>query len=177
MNICVYCGSSTRAEARYLAVGETLGRLLAQGGHTLVYGAGSIGVMGSLARAVHAHGGRVIGVIPTAMVSEEVAYRPCDEFIEVANMRQRKAVMDERADAFIALPGGFGTLEELIEVITHRHLGFHAKPVVLVNTDGFYDPLLELFAHFVKHRFAKEKHLQAYQVAATPEEALALLAG
>ncbi len=168
--IGVFCGSSTRAESRYLDVATKLGHELGQRGPTLVYGAGSIGLMGAVARAVHDVGGKVVGVIPHAMDHKEVTYRQCDELIFTDTMRERKDIMDQRSDAFITLPGGFGTLEELIEILTHRHLRFHNKPIVIVNTDGFYDPLLELFDHFIAHNFAKKKHLDDFRVVTHVEE-------
>ncbi|MCC6579458.1 MAG: TIGR00730 family Rossman fold protein [Phycisphaeraceae bacterium] len=172
MNICVYCGSSTRASQAYLDVATDLGRRIAQRGHTLVYGGGNIGLMGQLARTVHQHGGKVLGVIPDALVSDEVAYRQADELIVTPDMRQRKDVMDKRSDAFITLPGGFGTLEELSEAITHRILGYHGKPIAIVNTAGFYDPLIALFDHFIEQSFAKPKHRDVYRI--VPDAAAAL---
>lgn len=173
--VCVFCGSSSRVDARFLEVGARTGSLLAEAGFTLVYGGGGVGIMHEVAKGVHAGGGRVVGVIPQSMVEQELAYRAADELIVTDNMRQRKAVMDERSDAFITLPGGFGTLEELSEVITHRLLAFHDKPIVLVNTDGFYDPLQRLFEHFVEHHFARPKHMETFRTVATPEEAIAVL--
>jgi len=177
MHVCVYCGSSKLVEQRYLDVAADLGARLAQAGHVLVWGAGTVGLMGEVARAVHANAGKVIGVIPEAMISEEVAYKDCDEMVVTQTMRERKAIMDERSDAFIALPGGFGTLEELSEVITHRLLDFHNKPILILNTDGFYDPLLELFEHFVEHKFAKQKHMETFGVVNHPADAIAFLDG
>ena len=173
--ICVYCSSSDLVDGAYFEAAEGLGRLIAEGGHTLVYGGGSIGLMGALARAVHQHRGRVIGVIPDSMVERELAYRDADELIVTDNMRQRKAVMDERAAAFIALPGGFGTLEELIEALTHRQLKYHDKPVVIVNLNGFYDPLLRFFEHFIEQHFAKPKHRDSYRVVRDPVAAMVYL--
>jgi len=173
--IAVYCGSSTEVDSSFLQVGQEMGQYLAKQGYVLVYGAGSIGLMGELARSVHQHGGSVIGVIPESMVNEEVAYFKSDQLVYTKTMRERKAVMDEQADAFIALPGGMGTLEELIEVITHRQLKFHDKPILIVNTNGFYDPLLALFAHYVAHQFAKPKHLELFHVVQTPMAAVSWL--
>jgi uncharacterized protein (TIGR00730 family) len=140
-----------------------------------VYGGGSTGLMGRVARAVHAHGGRVVGVIPESMKSVEVAYLDADELIETRTMRQRKHEMDERADAFLILPGGFGTLEELSEVVTHRYLKFHDKPIVLLNADGFYDHLLGLFEHFMATGMAKPAYRDMYTVAEDVNAAMARL--
>ena len=148
---------------------------MAEGGHRLVYGGGKIGLMGEVARAVHAHGGEVVGVIPESMTDVEIAYHEADELIVTQTMRERKHVMEDRADAFVTLPGGFGTLEELSEMIVGRLLGFHDKPLVLLNSHGFYDPLLKLFDHFIEHRFAKPKHLGVYSVVSTPAEAMAVV--
>ena len=162
--IAVYCGSSTKAGQVFLDQAQAVGTALGQRGHTLVYGAGSIGLMGVVARATHAAGGKVLGVIPKSMDSVEITYQECDELIFTDTMRQRKHIMDERSDVFVVLPGGFGTLEELIEVITHRHLDFHDKPILILNIDGFYDPMIQLFEHFVEHKFAKPKHMNAFEV-------------
>jgi uncharacterized protein (TIGR00730 family) len=164
MNLCVYCASSNNIALEYMEAGTQLGREIALQGHSLVYGGGNIGLMGIVARAVHTEGGKVIGVIPQALYEREVAYTAADELIITQDMRDRKAKMDELADVFIALPGGFGTLEELIEVITARSIGFHQKPIYILNINGFYDPLLSLFAHFHAEGFAHSSYSQTYQV-------------
>jgi len=173
--VCVYCASSNHVDPLYFDDARALGRLLAEAGHPLVYGGGKVGLMGEVARAIHAHGGKVIGVIPSTMTGVEIAYHDADELIITDTMRQRKQIMEDRADAFITLPGGFGTLEEISEMIVGRLLGFHDKPIVLLNSHGFYDPLLTLFDHFIKHRFAKPEHLGAFTVVDTPEAAVAAL--
>jgi len=141
-NICVYCSSSDRVDPRYLAVGDRMGQLIAKRGDTLVWGGGSTGLMGSVARSTQAAGGRVVGVIPEALTNMEVAYENADELIVTQTMRERKQLLDERSDAFVVLPGGFGTLEELAEIHVLKVLGYSDRPLVLVNADGFYDPLL-----------------------------------
>lgn len=134
--------------------------------------------MGAVARAVHRHGGYVFGVIPEALKSREgVAYEYADELIVTQTMAERKGIMFTRANAFLVLPGGFGTLEEFIEVLTLKQLGYHRKPIALVNTNGFYDPLLELFEHFYRERFASEQYRSQYYVAAGPDEALDYIEG
>jgi len=175
LSICVFCASSDAVEEVFFDAASHLGSLIADGGHTLVYGGGAIGLMGALARAVHRHAGRVVGIIPNALVEHEVAYHDADELVVTQDIRQRKAAMDLRADAFVALPGGFGTLEELIEALTHRQLNYHAKPTVIVNVDGFYDPLLALFDHLISRRFAKAHDRASYEVVADPAEAIAIL--
>ncbi len=176
-HVCVYCSSSNHVAPRYAEVAEATGRLLAEQGYTLVYGGGNVGLMGTLARSVHTHGGRVVGVIPEALKAREgVAYSVADELITTQTMQRRKAIMFTRADAFLVLPGGFGTLEEFMEVLTLRQLGYHDKPIALLNTDGFYDPLLDLFEHFFSERFARASMRALYHVAPNPAEAVAHLA-
>lgn len=171
MNITVYCASSSAVAARYVEAAEEAGQRLAEGGHVLVYGGGNVGLMGVLARSVHAHGGHVVGVIPEALKAREgIAYDVADEMIVTETMRERKKIMYTRADAFLVLPGGFGTLEEFLEVLTLRQLRYHDHPIALVNTAGFYDPLLKVFSHFVRERFAADAH--HFFTAATPAEAL-----
>ena len=154
MNVCVFCSSSAGIDPVYFEAAAELGALLAARRHTLVYGGASIGLMGTIARAVHARGGHVIGVIPESLVAREITYREADEVVVTTSLRDRKRLMEERSDAFIALPGGFGTLEETIELLTLRQLGLHAKPIVIVNVAGFYDPLVELFRHIERNGFA-----------------------
>ena len=175
LSICVYCASSNAVDSAYFDAARQLGVLIGRGGHTLVYGGGCIGLMGALALATHEHGGRVVGVIPRSMVDKECVHREADELIVTDDIRQRKAIMDQRAEAFVALPGGFGTLEELAEVLAHRQLATHDRPVVIVNSGGFYDPLLVLFEHFIEHGFAKPRHRESFHVAANPAAALAFL--
>lgn len=141
-SLCVYCGSSTGRHPGFTAAARDLGRLLATRDITLVYGGGQVGLMGELASAALAAGGRVIGVIPGALVERELALRGVTELHVTTTMHERKARMLELADAFIALPGGIGTLDELFEIWTWANLGFHVKPFGMLNVDGFFDPLL-----------------------------------
>ena len=161
--ICVFCGSNAGHDARYRAEAEALGRLLASRGIELVYGGGNVGLMGALADACLAAGGTVIGVIPEALLGKEVAGRHVDHRaltrLEVVDsMHTRKAHMAELADGFIALPGGFGTFEEFCEILTWGQLGFHVKPMGLLNVGGFYDPLLALFDHAVREGFLRAQN-------------------
>ena len=151
--MCVYCSSSLRIDDRYLVLADEVGRALAARGWTLVSGAGSISMMGALARAVRAAGGHTIGVIPTALVSREVADHDADELVVTDDMRQRKGIMDERSDAFLALPGGIGTLEELVEVWTARHLGMHDKPIVVLDPWDDFAPVHALVDHWQERGF------------------------
>ena len=176
MHVAVYCASSTASETTYGPLADATGTTLARVGHTLVYGGGSTGLMGRVARAAHAADGRVVGVIPESMTQSEVAYTDADELIVVDTMRQRKQIMDDRSDAFLILPGGFGTLEELSEVITHAYLGYLGtppKPVVILNPDGFYDPLLAMFDRFIETGMAKPRYRDVYTLVHTPDQALA----
>lgn len=140
--LCVFCGSSMPPDARYGDAARVLGALIAARGMDLVYGGGSVGLMGTVADAALAAGGRVIGVIPTGLFSREVGHAGLTELREVDSMHERKQLMYDLSDGFIALPGGLGTLEELAEVTTWSQLGLHAKPVVLLDVDGFWDPLV-----------------------------------
>jgi uncharacterized protein (TIGR00730 family) len=185
MHICVYCASSNDIAPCYFDVARALGTALAQHGWPLVYGGGSVGLMGALAEAVHAAGGTVIGIIPQALLDREVGYLKADELIVTTTMRERKRLMDERADAFVTLPGGFGTLEELLEIITLKQLRYHDKPIIIVNVDGFYDALLAQFAHTFESGFASRRFLQTggesnttslYMVVDSVEAAIRLLA-
>jgi hypothetical protein len=155
-SLCVFCGSRFGRDPRYRAAAETLGRLIAERGLQLVYGGGSVGLMGALADAALASGGRVVGVIPEALVRREVGHDRLTERHVVHSMHERKALMAELADGFLALPGGFGTFDELFEIVTWAQLGLHGKPVGLLNVAGYYDGLLELVRHasaecFVHH--------------------------
>ncbi len=148
---------------------------MASRGYTLIYGGANVGLMGVLARTSHEHGGKVVGVIPEALRDRELAYTDADELIVTSNLRDRKKIMEERADAFLALPGGFGTLEEVVEEITLRQLGLHDKPVVLLNTDGYFDPLLRYFDHIFAERFAPQHAEELYRVASGAQRAFELL--
>jgi len=171
-NICVYASSSDAVAPVFFETADRLGRLLGRKGYGLVYGAGQIGLMGALADGARAQGGRIVGVIPEALNLKGVVYENCDELIVTADMRTRKDEMDKRADAFIALPGGFGTLEELLEVITLKQLRYHDRAIVILNTDGFYDALIEQFEASIERRFAKEQCRRLYAVCLTPESTM-----
>jgi hypothetical protein len=154
-NICVYCGSNVGADPAYAEAARKLGELLAKEDIGLVYGGGSLGLMGELARSVIDHGGRVTGIIPTFLSEKERMLREADEIIVVKDMHQRKKLMFDRADAFVALPGGIGTLEELVEQLTWAQLGRHAKPILLVDIAGFWTPFLALIRHMKEQSFIR----------------------
>jgi uncharacterized protein (TIGR00730 family) len=152
-SICVYCGSRPGTDSAYADAAITVGQWIAAHGGQLVYGGGSGGLMGIVANAALAAGGRVVGIIPKALVEKEWAHHGCTELHVVDNMHDRKRMMAERADAFLALPGGIGTLEELFEVWTWRQLGYHDKPIGLLNTAGYYDGLVAFMETAVAHQF------------------------
>ncbi|HXA13511.1 MAG TPA: TIGR00730 family Rossman fold protein [Opitutaceae bacterium] len=168
--LCVYCSSSDLIDAKYRAVAEELGRGMVVRGWGLVYGGGCVGSMGALACAVKAGGGHVVGVIPEFMKSRELAYTEANELVTVATMRERKKLMEERASAFVALPGGLGTLEEFVEIVTLRYLNRLNLPVVLLNQDGFYDDLLRFFERMARERFVPSPMRDLFTVAKTMDD-------
>jgi len=166
--LCVYCASSDRLDPKYYAAAAELGREMVVHGWGLVYGGGRTGIMGAVARAVKQSGGRVVGVIPDFMKARELAYDEADELVTVITMRERKLLMETRAEGFVALPGGWGTLEEILEILTLRQLDLVKKPCVFLNQDGFYDPLLQLFERMIADKFIKPSNRELFRVAATP---------
>lgn len=173
--LCVYCASSDRADPKYFDVAGRAGAAIAAHGWTLIYGGGKTGLMGAVARGTKSAGGRVVGVIPEFMKTRELAYDEADELVTVLTMRERKMLMETRADAFLALPGGWGTLEELMEILTLKQVEVLHKPVVLLNQDGFYDPLLKFFAHMIDEKFMRPGSLHQFAVARTVEEVFPLI--
>jgi len=173
--VCVFCGSSTPPDARYASLGRAVATVLVSRGVDLVYGGGRVGLMGIVADAALAGGGRVTGVIPMGLFGREVGHTGLTQLIEVSSMHERKQVMYDLSDAFIALPGGLGTLEELAEVGTWVQLGLHAKPLVLLDTDGFWGPLVEQLDRMVDVGFVKPANRFIIRRARSPEEAMVLL--
>ncbi|MCL4504673.1 MAG: TIGR00730 family Rossman fold protein [Chloroflexi bacterium] len=174
-SICVYSSSSNAIPQAYYQTAAELGALIAQHNHILVYGGSNVGLMGELARAVHQQRGKVVGVIPESIRARGVAYEQADELIVTRDLRSRKAVMETRSDAFIALPGGFGTLEEVIEVLTLKQLQAHDKPIVFLNQLGFYVRLFDLFEQFYAQQFTKSQYRQLYYDAPDAASALAYI--
>ena len=168
--LCVYCASSDRLDPKYYAAATELGTLLVKEGWGLVYGGGKTGLMGAVARATKAAGGKVVGVIPEFMKVRELAFDEADELISVITMRERKLLMETRADAFVTLPGGFGTLEEIMEILTLRQLDVVRKPCVFLNQDGFYDDLIRLFEKMLAEKFFKPANMELFSVAHTVPE-------
>lgn len=171
-SICVFCGSSFGNNPAYKEAAQSMGTTLAEKGVTLVYGGGNVGLMGVVADVALGAGGEVIGVIPEALVEREISHQNLTQLHVVGSMHERKALMAELSDGFVALPGGNGTLEEFFEVLTWAQLGEHHKPCGLLNVDGYYDPLLEVLDHAVREGFLSEKHRSIVQVEKTPDEIL-----
>ncbi len=174
-SVCVYCGSSNRVDELYKKTAVAVGTALAQRGLRVVYGGGHVGLMGLLADAALAAGGEVIGIIPELIRSREVQHTQLTELHVVDSMHTRKRMMEERADAFLILPGGFGTMDELFEVLTWKQLGLHDKPIIIHNEHGFWTPLLGLIDHIIEAGFAPASNRQFYQVTATIDELFAAL--
>tara|TARA_B100002049_G_scaffold71955_1_gene52828 strand:- start:1433 stop:1984 length:552 start_codon:yes stop_codon:yes gene_type:complete len=167
-SVCVYCGSRDGARADYRQAASALGGLIARRGWRLVYGGAQIGLMGAVANAALAAGGDVLGVIPESMMDREIAHVGLTELQVVSGMHARKLAMMDAADAFVALPGGFGTLEELFEVLTWHQLGWHDKPCGLLDVSGFYAPLVQAMAHMRDEGFVAATHVERIKVANTP---------
>lgn len=174
MNITVYSASSGQVPAQYIEAAQQLGRLIANGGHTLINGAGRTGLMGACADACLAQGGSAIGIIPQFMIDQHWQHTGMSELIVTPNMHRRKELMAEKSDACIALPGGVGTLEELLEIITWKQLGLYLKPIIVLNTAHYYTPLLEQLQRAVDERFMRDEHSSIWRVATTPAEAIEL---
>jgi uncharacterized protein (TIGR00730 family) len=175
VNICVYCSSSETIEPSFLALATEVGTRLAADGHGLVSGGGRVSMMGRVAAAARAGGAHTVGVIPAHLMPLEVADTDADELIVVDTMRERKRVMDERSDAFLALPGGIGTLEELFEVWTASSLGMHPKPVAVLDPDGFYDPLWKYLDELSARGFVRSAALDVLHRTTTVDDAFAAL--
>lgn len=173
MRICVYCASSNAVSTTFRSAADEFGRLMAAAGAELVYGGGNVGLMGVLARAVHRHGGRVYGVIPSRLQQiEGRAYDIADTLVVTETMQERKRKMFTRADAFAVLPGGIGTLEELMEVLTLKHLGYHSRPIVLLDVEGYFEPLVRLIDHGIRHHLSSPDVHTLYERADNPSDAM-----
>ena len=173
MRYCVFCGSNRGINPRYAVVAAELARCLAANGIGIVYGGGNVGLMGVLADSALAEGGAVIGVIPRMLVEREIAHQGLTELRIVGSMHERKAMMAELSDAFIAMPGGYGTLDEFCEILTWTQLGLQRKPIGVLNVDGYFDPLLNLFDHAVEQRFVKPLHRDMIVTDESPESLIA----
>ena len=173
--ICVYCGSSPGTDPAFKAAAERFGQLLAQNRIGLVYGGGSGGLMGALATAVYENGGEITGIIPEFLKSTERMFAHAHDMVVTRDMHERKRIMFERADAFVALPGGIGTLEELVEQLTWAQLGRHRKPILIANINGFWDALIEVFAHMNRFGFIHSERLLGYLVTESVDDILPAL--
>ena len=174
-SVCLFGASSDRMDSEYNEAARELGRLLAQEGWMLVFGGGQHGMMGETAKGVHEGGGHVLGIIPEKLDEPHVSYEASDEWIVTDSLRDRKALMEEKSDAYVILPGGYGTLEEIMETMTLKQLGYHSKPMVILNTRGFYDKLFELFDHMIAETCVKSEHLDLFRVVDTPKDAICAL--
>lgn len=174
-SVCVYCASSTQIDEKYFRAAKELGTLIAQKGLRLITGAGNMGLMCAVEDAVLAAGGKATGIIPTFMVNEGWHHTGLSELIETQTMHERKQMMADMSDGVIALPGGCGTLEELLEIITWKQLGLYLNPIVILNIDGYYDYLLSQLRKAISENFMREIHGDIWKVATTPEEAIELL--
>lgn len=176
MNICVYCGSSSGNDSTVIEAAREFGKQIAQNGHQLVYGGSSLGVMGALENSGMENGGKVTGVTPHGLFQREVAHQGITKLIKVQDMHERKSIMARLSDAFVALPGGFGTLEELFEIITWNQIGILNKPVTIFNPNGFYNHLISMIDHAVETGFIKPEFRKIVNVAKTLEEYMKMCA-
>lgn len=174
-SLCVFCGASAGNKSLYQDAAQAFGSLLARRGIELVWGAGHVGLMGVVADATLAGGGKVWGAIPAFMVERELAHPGAQDVLVTRDMHERKAAMAARAEAFVALPGGFGTLDEFFEILTWAQLGLHSKPIGLLNVGGFYDPLLACIQHMRDEGFIRDSHLQLFTHHADPAALLDLM--
>jgi uncharacterized protein (TIGR00730 family) len=171
-NVCIYASSSNGIEQVYFDKTSELAALVAQKNWGLIYGGGMTGLMGAMARGMTDNGGHITGVIPERLNRKNIVYEHCDELIVTETMRERKSIMEERADAFIALPGGFGTMEELLEIITLKQLKYHKKPIVIMNINHYYEGIQSIFQKMMNEHFAKKDNGHLYYFAEEPEDAV-----
>jgi uncharacterized protein (TIGR00730 family) len=173
--VCVYCGSRSGSDAKYVQMATELGQRIVGLGMDLVYGGGRVGLMGVVSQTVMKQGGQVFGVIPDGLFGKEVADTEITDLQVVGSMHERKALMEKLSDGFLALPGGWGTLDEFFEILTWAQIGIHQKPIVILNLDGFFDPLMAQIQLMVREGFIDPKYLGLVQAAGSVEEALAKL--
>ena len=171
-NICVFCSSSNEVDKKFFEDAREMGRLIGKAGFNFVYGGSTLGLMGESAKGARENGSKIIGIMPKKLRDYGISSGNCDEFYVTKGMRERKAKLDELSDAVIALPGGFGTLEEISEIIVQKHLGYSDKPIVFLNTAGFYNNLIDFFNQIIDKSFAQKSMREAYYIADTPKEAI-----
>ena len=170
--ICVYCASSTQLKPQFFDATERLAKIFVEAGLAVVFGGGCSGLMGKLADTMMAENGKITGIIPQFMIDEEWHHPNLSELIVVETMHERKALMAKMADAVVALPGGCGTLEELLEAITWKQLGILTSPIVILNTDGYYDPMIEMLQRAIDEKFMRQKHQNMWMVVQNPEDVI-----
>ena len=176
MKICVYCASSELIDKSYMEAGESFGEKMAQGGHTLIFGAGKYGVMGAVARGLRRNDGKAVGVIPRFFDTVDVMFTDC-EIIYTDTMRERKQIMEDLSDAFVMMPGGIGTFEEFFEILTLKQLGRHKKPIAILNVNGYYDSLFRMIGDAIEKNFMSEKCLSLFTVCNSSDEVFDYLDG
>ncbi len=169
-NICVYCSSSNYLNEKFYKLAQEFGHKIAEKGFGLVYGGTNVGCMGQIANAVLHNGGKVIGVVPKLIHEKGLAHPQLAEIVITKDMRERKATMEMHSDVFVAIPGGFGTFEEIFEIMVAKQLGYHKKAVIFLNLEGFYDPLFQMFENVYKEKFAKEETRELYHIANSVDE-------
>ena len=172
MNICVYGASSKTIDKSYIEDGEHLGKIMAERGHSLVFGGGANGLMGAVARGVYSIGGKIKGVVPKFFNVDGILFDNCDELIRPDTMRERKQIMEDSSDGFIITPGGIGTFEEFFEILTLKQLGRHNKPIAIINTNGYYDKMIAFMEHAIAGEFLNEECKYLYEFVDTAEKAL-----
>ena len=172
MKICVYGASSYKIDSSFIAAGEKLGELMAKRGHGLIFGGGANGMMGAAARGVYRQKGEIVGISPELFDVDGVLFDHCNEMIFTKTMRERKQLLEDMSDAFVVTAGGSGTYDEFFEILTLKQLGYHNKPIAILNTNGYFDKLVELFEVALKGEFIKENCLKLYKVLDTPEEVI-----
>ena len=175
MRICVYGASSNDIDAKYITAGEEFGRAMTKAGHGMVFGGGAKGMMGAAARGVTSCGGEIIGVIPRFFDADGMLYSKCTEMIYTVTMRERKQIMEEKADAFVMLPGGIGTFDEFFEILTLKQLGRHAKPIGILNVAGYYDDILNMLKRAVSEKFMTQSTIDLVAISKDPETLIAML--
>ena len=174
-SICVYCGSRIPNQPTFIDLAERLGAYIGKKGHTLVYGGGKVGMMGIIADATLQNDGEVIGIIPTALKRAEVVHTGVTEIIETKTMHTRKALMEEKSDIFVVMPGGFGTLDEFFEILTWRQLGIHSKPIIMINIDGYFDGIVQFVSTALQKNFINENNLELFSFTPNFDETIAVL--
>lgn len=170
MNICVYGASSNTISYSYIAAGEEFGKKLAESGHSMIYGGGANGMMGAFARGIKSGNGKIIGVVPSFLNVDGILFDGCTDMIYTDNMRERKQVMEQRADAFLMTPGGIGTFDEFFEILTLKQLGRHKKPIAVFNVNGYFDSIIKMLEKAVKENFIPEKNLSIFFVSDNPQK-------